>query len=160
MMLAMQDAITLDTTWNRFQWNTEYSPKNHNDSDALWNAIRPSHGFIAMDEDWAFERQWPESMRLPSNASKRVYLLEAYHQLHCLVWSNFLRTKMAGSTTDSSSQRIIQKTFWEAVEGKSYTWHPSTHLTHCFDAIRQVSLLPLSLTLTSSPQSRHSGFEM
>ena len=36
-------------------------------------------------------------------------------------------------------QRIIRKTFWEAVEGKKYTWHPSVHITHCFDAIRQVS---------------------
>ena len=99
MRLAIQDAITLDTTWNRFQWNTEYSPKNHHDSDALWDSIRPSHGFIAMDEDWAFERQWPESMRLPSNASKRVYLLEAYHQLHCLVWRR-LSTELAGLTTD------------------------------------------------------------
>lgn len=24
-------------------------------------------------------------MKLPSNDSKRVYLLEAYHQIHCLV---------------------------------------------------------------------------
>ena len=38
-----------------------------------------------MDEDWVFERHWPESMRLPSDGKKRVYLLEAYHQLHCLV---------------------------------------------------------------------------
>ena len=38
-----------------------------------------------MNEDWAFERQWPDSMRLPSDGKKRVYLLEAYHQLHCLV---------------------------------------------------------------------------
>ena len=108
MRLAIQDAITLDTTWNRFQWNTEYSPKNHHDSDALWDSIRPSHGFIAMDEDWAFERQWPESMRLPSNASKRVYLLEAYHQLHCLVWRK-LPTELAGLTTDFHHSESFKK---------------------------------------------------
>ena len=84
-MTAKQDSIPIGTTWNRFWWNTEYSPKNHNNSDALWDAILPSHGFIAMNEAWAFERNWPESMRLPSDGSKRVYLLEAYHQLHCLV---------------------------------------------------------------------------
>jgi hypothetical protein len=41
-----------------------------------------------MDEGWAFSQQWPDSMRLPSDSSKRVYLLEAYHQLHCLVSTN------------------------------------------------------------------------
>ena len=82
---AKQDSISIDTTWNRFWWNTPYSPKNHNESDALWDAIVPSHGFVAMDEVWAFSRHWPDSMRLPSDGNKRVYLLEAYHQLHCLV---------------------------------------------------------------------------
>ena len=38
-----------------------------------------------MDREWAKQRQWPESMYLPSDHSKGVYLLEAYHQLHCLV---------------------------------------------------------------------------
>ena len=82
---ALQDSIALDTTWTRFWWNTEYSPQNHSDSDGLWNAISPSHGFVAMDEKWALDRQWPDSMRLPSDNTKKIYLLEAYHQLHCLV---------------------------------------------------------------------------
>ena len=89
MRSAEQNAITLETTWNRFEWKTEYSTNDHDDSDSLWDSIRPSHGFIAMDEDWVFECQWPDSMRLPSNADKRVYLLGAYHQLHCLVWRKF-----------------------------------------------------------------------
>ena len=38
-----------------------------------------------MDRKWAERRQWPKSMYLPSDHSKGVYLLEAYHQLHCLV---------------------------------------------------------------------------
>ena len=38
-----------------------------------------------MDQGWTFEQHWPESMHLPSDSSKNVYLLEAYHQLHCLV---------------------------------------------------------------------------
>lgn len=38
-----------------------------------------------MDRTWAKENQWPESMYLPSDKSKGVYLLEAYHYLHCLV---------------------------------------------------------------------------
>lgn len=112
---AKVDPITI--TWNQFWWNTAYSPKNHSDSDELWEAILPSHGFVAMDRKWAEQRQWPASMYLPSDHSKGVYLLEAYHQLHCL--------------------RILRKTFWEAVEHRPFTYHPSSHMEHCFDTLRQ-----------------------
>ncbi len=44
------------TTWNRFWWNTIYSPKNHSESDELWEAILPSYGFVAMDRKWAKRR--------------------------------------------------------------------------------------------------------
>lgn len=83
-LLAIIDSIP--TTWTRFWWNTAYSPQNHTESDELWESILPSHGFVAMDREWAEHRQWPESMYLPSDHSKGVYLLEAYHQLHCLVF--------------------------------------------------------------------------
>lgn len=56
-----------------------------------------------MDEDWAFERQWPESMRLPSDGSKRVCLLEAYHQLDCLVRFRF-RIRDPNLSTDREAE--------------------------------------------------------
>ncbi|EKG09863.1 hypothetical protein MPH_13070 [Macrophomina phaseolina MS6] len=55
-------------------------------------------------------------MHLPSDDSKNVYLLEAYHMLHCLY--------------------VIRKTFWEAVNREEYTFNPP-HSGHCFDALRQ-----------------------
>ena len=30
-------------------------------------------------------------------------------------------------------------TFWEAVEQRSFTYDPSSHMEHCFDTLRQVS---------------------
>ncbi|KAJ9301008.1 hypothetical protein DTO217A2_7784 [Paecilomyces variotii] len=108
---------TLDTIWRPFWWNTEYSSTNASEADELWDAILPSHGFVAMDRTWAKENQWPESMYLPSDKSKGVYLLEAYHYLHCL--------------------RIVRRTFWEAVEQRPFTHKPGAHMNHCFDALRQ-----------------------
>ncbi|MCJ1310854.1 hypothetical protein MMC25_004522 [Agyrium rufum] len=69
-----------------------------------------------MDRKWASQQQWPDSMYLPGDKSKGVYLLEAYHQIHCL--------------------RIVHKTFYEAVERKTYTY-PVEHTRHCLDALRQ-----------------------
>ena len=89
-----------------------------------------------MDREWAAQHQWPVTMYLPSDRSKGVYLLEAYHQLHCLV-----RLKASlPQTLTNMIKRIIRKTFWEAVEQRPYTWSPSAHTDHCFDALRQVSL--------------------
>ena len=90
--------------WTRFDWWTEYSDKNASHVDALWDAILPSHGFVAMDTSWAIAHQWPESMRLPSDATKSVYLLEAYHQLHCIVGLSRLFQSTESALTVSSGR--------------------------------------------------------
>lgn len=72
-----------------------------------------------MDREWAKSQNWPESMYLPDDKSKGVYLLEAYHQLHCL---KILRTTMAESLT-----------------GSKFTYAPGEHVEHCFDYMLQVS---------------------
>lgn len=77
----------LPTKWTQFDWWTEYSAKNETEVDALWDSILPSHGLIAVDGQWASERQWPDSLPLPGDESKKIYLLEAYHLLHCVVRS-------------------------------------------------------------------------
>ncbi|RAH84231.1 hypothetical protein BO86DRAFT_280178, partial [Aspergillus japonicus CBS 114.51] len=106
--------------YTRIYWHTEYSPlgKAHSESDHLWDIILPSHGFIAVDRQWAAARNWPDTMSMPNDTSKGVYLLEAYHHLHCL--------------------RIMRTTFWEAVEQRPFS-HPGGmgHVEHCFDALRQ-----------------------
>ncbi|ODM19402.1 hypothetical protein SI65_04386 [Aspergillus cristatus] len=109
----------LDTVWRRFWWNMTDHNTNGRQAhvDAIWRDIRPSHGYITMDRDLAKQRGWPESMGLPSNPEKGIYILEAYHYLHCL--------------------RVIRETFWEAVEKKPYTLSPGPHVDYCFDTLRQ-----------------------
>ena len=77
--------VKLDTQYRPIHWNTEYSRNNRSESDPLWDAILPSHGFVAMDRTAIKAQGWPESMYLPSDEGKGVYLLEAYHHIHCLV---------------------------------------------------------------------------
>lgn len=55
--------------------------------DQAWDSIIPSHGIVAVDRQWAIEKQLPASMSLPSDPSKGVYIIDAYHQIHCLVCS-------------------------------------------------------------------------
>ncbi len=87
LMIYLAKTGEIDILWAKLWWRIAYSPKgqNHTMGDPLWDKILPSHGFVAIDRQWADENQWPVSMYLPSDHSKGVYLLEAYHQLHCLV---------------------------------------------------------------------------
>ena len=50
-----------------------------------WDAIIPAHGLVAVDYKWAIDKRLPDTISLPSDKSKGVYIIDAYHQLHCLV---------------------------------------------------------------------------
>jgi len=71
-----------------------------------------------MDREWAKARNWPKSMYLPDDKSKGVYLLEGYHQLHCL--------------------KILRTTMGESLMGEEFTYAPGEHIEHCFDYLLQV----------------------
>lgn len=54
-------------------------------TDQAWNSIDFSAGMIAIDDKEAAELGLPRSQRFPWDDSKGIYLLNAYHNLHCLV---------------------------------------------------------------------------
>ena len=71
-----------------FDWYTAFSSDNYTESDALWENIRPSHGLVAVDSESAEKQDLPNSTILPHKEGlprKKVYLLESYHHIHCLV---------------------------------------------------------------------------
>ncbi|CAN9345661.1 unnamed protein product [Alternaria alternata] len=67
-----------------FHWNTPWGAPNASDADPLWDNINTAHGHIAVDHEFAAENHWPPSMDIPGMPGKGMYLLQAYHQLHCL----------------------------------------------------------------------------
>ena len=74
--------------WTQYTWWSKFSsmvPEQEPVVDELWDDILPAHGIVAVDHQWAAERKIPASMSLPSDASKGVYIIDAYHQIHCLV---------------------------------------------------------------------------
>ena len=101
-----------------------------------WDRIVPAHGIVAVDHEWAASHHLPDTMNLPSDSSKGVYIIDAcvafpfyhdryessnyivnsYHQLHCLI--------------------IIRKTFKELSMNQTPTV-PLGHSRHCFDSLLQ-----------------------
>lgn len=51
----------------------------------LWNLIDADRGIILMDQEHIDELGLDDSQSFPWDPSKKVYLVNAYHQLHCLV---------------------------------------------------------------------------
>ncbi|OKL58002.1 hypothetical protein UA08_06707 [Talaromyces atroroseus] len=105
-----------------FWWNTQYSSTNSTLQDELWDSIVWTHGMIARDRGWAQSQNWPDTMRLPGDESKGVWLLEGYHEIHCL--------------------RLIREYWKKSTTDPSFDVQPSraAHVAHCFDALFQVIL--------------------
>ncbi|KAH6091097.1 hypothetical protein HBI40_166480 [Parastagonospora nodorum] len=99
-----------------FHWDTPWGSRNVTEADQLWEKMNTAHGHIAIDHAWAAVNQWPPSMDVPGKPGKGLYLLQAYHQLHCL--------------------RVIRSVFLSMYR-QTLPDYPIHHAHHCFDAIRQ-----------------------
>ncbi|KAA8644454.1 uncharacterized protein ATNIH1004_008658 [Aspergillus tanneri] len=104
----------------QFQWITDiYSTADPDKRDAVnaaWDEIVPAHGIVAVPHEWAAKRNLPASMSLFSDPSKGVYIIDAYHQIHCLT--------------------VIRKTFTQLSLGQAPSV-PVGHSNHCFDSLLQ-----------------------
>jgi hypothetical protein len=57
---------------------------NETDQEALWDATDFDKGNIALSDSYARSMGLPRSQRFPWDTSKGLYLLNAYHTLHCI----------------------------------------------------------------------------
>lgn len=58
---------------------------NETEAAAAWDAIESGHGDVAVDPRWAASRGLPPSFLHPLDSTRMVYVVEAYHAIHCLV---------------------------------------------------------------------------
>ncbi|MCJ1239368.1 hypothetical protein MMC14_007364 [Varicellaria rhodocarpa] len=67
-------------------FSTEYGPAIGTEAkrDQLWNALDISTGVIAIPDHLAVQGGLPLSHRFPWDQSQGVYMLGAFHQMHCL----------------------------------------------------------------------------
>jgi len=118
----------IPANYKRFWWRTEYSSNNKTRQDELWDNIVWTYGMIGVDHDWAMSQHWPKTMQLPQDETKSAYLLQAYHEVHCLV--------------------VLRRIMGQSLAGVDFSnsEHTHTHIAHCFDymlQVRQKSLCPL-----------------
>jgi hypothetical protein len=120
-----------------YSWFTDYSTLRDEDEgyvDRLWDEIIPGHGVVAVGHKWAAGKGFPKSMSLLSDDTKGVYIIDAYHQIHCLVSASLMLPTRHESLTFHKT--IVRKTFYEVLRKRNLTW-PIEHSMHCFDNFRQ-----------------------
>ena len=65
--------------------DTIFSPGNRTLSDAAWEAWVVNPGIVALPHEWVKAKMLPRAQRWPWDGDKGIYLLNGYHNLHCLV---------------------------------------------------------------------------
>lgn len=58
--------------------------ENDTDQEALWDATDYDKGNIALSDTYARSKGLPRAQRFPWDSSKGLYLINAYHALHCV----------------------------------------------------------------------------
>ena len=61
---------------------------NKTRTQELWDSIKIEPGFVALENQFAKSKHLPDAQRFPWDSNKSVYVLQAYHDMHCLV-SNY-----------------------------------------------------------------------
>ncbi|KAL2818341.1 hypothetical protein BJX63DRAFT_384025 [Aspergillus granulosus] len=111
---------TYGEAWTPFHTYTEYSEVNQSVSDTAWQRFT-TNGFVAIPHRQAAEAGLPHAEDFPDDPSKGVYVLEGFHQLHCVIYlRETIQRLMGGENLDANKDhdRLV-------------------HINHCYDALRQ-----------------------
>jgi len=129
LSVALSSAITKGKTLNsrtglslarsverKIYLPTKYSSDNRTEADDAWESINPGYGVVAVDKKWAAERNLVDTIEFPGNSEQSMYVIEAYHAIHCL--------------------KNLRRHYIAILDGKERTW-AIEHDFHCFDGLRQ-----------------------
>lgn len=106
-----------------FKDDTLFSPNNRSLSDAAWDNWVVDPGIVALPHDWVKAKMLPQAQHWPWDGDKGVYLLNGFHNLHCL--------------------QLLRQSLIDAFEGKDinsddrYIAHALEHNLHCIESLRQ-----------------------
>ncbi|KAH8703314.1 hypothetical protein BGW36DRAFT_369138 [Talaromyces proteolyticus] len=102
-------------TWDQYHTYTKYGDVNQSVSDAEWASFT-TNGFVAIPHDEAADFGLPAAEDFPDDASKGVYVLTGFHDIHCVIYlRDAIKDLMANKPVDD---KLI-------------------HINHCYDSLRQ-----------------------
>ena len=131
-----------------------FMSENETEATRAWSAIEPGHGVVAVDDHWAATQKLPSTIAHPTDPRKLIYVIEAYHAIHCLVRTCVPFIKESRRLTPC--QKVIRSHYVAFSTGQRKDW-PAEHDMHCFDTLRQNIMCQADDTLLSTCGHRDAG---
>lgn len=139
---------------------------SHNATEAAqaWDSVDAGHGLVAVDRQWAAAQHLPSTLEHPRHTDKVVYIIEAYHHIHCLVSPQTHRPKHPSCffnpprklTSGLLPQKCIHEHYLALAAGKQPSWSWE-HDMHCLDTLRQHIMCMADDTLLYTTGHRDAG---
>jgi hypothetical protein len=83
---SLKDGLSLRRTETRTIYEpSKYTSANDTEADEAWSAILAGHGVVAISPSYASQHALPSSVSLPDGTGNKMYIVEAYHAMHCTV---------------------------------------------------------------------------
>ncbi|KAF5873482.1 uncharacterized protein Bfra_004943 [Botrytis fragariae] len=111
---------------------TSNSGANETDQEFLWDETSYDRGQIALADDYAKEMGLPRAQRFPWDQSKGIYLINAYHNIHCVKTIRTSVVEFHNNTPQSS---------------------PYLHVIHCLNVLRD------EVMCNADDTPRYTGFQ-
>ncbi|KAI9640470.1 hypothetical protein NHQ30_011216 [Ciborinia camelliae] len=74
---------SIDQRYEKLHTYTDFSSPDDAISASAWNEY-VINGFVALPHAWAQDRGWPLGREMPGDPQKGIYVVDGFHQLHCL----------------------------------------------------------------------------
>ncbi|KAL8867025.1 MAG: hypothetical protein Q9198_008672 [Flavoplaca austrocitrina] len=135
--------------------STEFSAtENHTRRQELWDNINFDAGMIYITPEHAASMDLPPAQDFPWDPELKVYLLNGYHNLHCLV----INPQRPSCEPQISSHPAIHPTLLHRTLRGLPPTYPMPHVMHCLDVLRDYVLChaddtPRYTTTTQKPES-------
>ena len=68
-----------------YRHDTIFAHHNRSIADAAWDSWVVDPGIVALPHEWVKAKMLPQSQHWPWDKDKGIYLLNGFHNLHCLV---------------------------------------------------------------------------
>ena len=88
-------SISAGLSWDlSIPWTRQGPFYNDNETQIFenWDQVNHDAGVVALPDAFVAKKELPTSQRFPWDDGKGIYLLNSYHQLHCLVSEGSLRS--------------------------------------------------------------------
>lgn len=97
-----------------------------------WEALSGDPGVVALSDEFVAAKQLPVAMRYPWDSSKGVYLLQGFHNLHCIVSRVILGLVFSLISQQRTVYRSIMDYHFERPQKIALV-----HILHCLDELRR-----------------------